>query len=321
MAEGKSDKQKREKLEKKVVGEIIGNYKRLEDSLAKQLSLRTPNHPSTTGTYREEIWLSLFERIVPRKFCLDQGIFIIDSCGHISYEVDIAIFDEQYTPYIFNFGKIKFIPIEAVAVAVQCKSLKVAGVKKWATSIVKLKTSLTSIVRVMNGVVDNSLESSHQKVAAGDSRYKKSQTSTRPVLILCSLLEDGIPDTFANENCPFDILLNVDKDSRLTKIIPCAKDSYFDWYMKLNHYDWSRYEKDEQLLYDAIANKECNAAGNLFMLEVRDPKSDEENVVLSLTFQLNQLLMLLNNPIFFPHQAYVTMFQNNLKNKTENGGK
>ncbi|MNN95966.1 hypothetical protein D3C81_2148620 [compost metagenome] len=30
--------------------------------------------------------------------------------------------------------------------------------------------------------------------------------------------------------------------------------------------------------------------------------------LLSLTFQLNQLLMLINNPLLFPHDAYVRMF-------------
>lgn len=39
----------------------------------------------------------------------------------------------------------------------------------------------------------------------------------------------------------------------------------------------------------------------------------EENVLLSLIFQLNQLLMVLNNPMLFPHRAYADMFNRILK--------
>jgi len=57
-------------------------------------------HGTTLGSSREYIWKSLFERIVPKKFNIDRSVFIIDSYGNISKEVDLAIYDEQYTPYI-----------------------------------------------------------------------------------------------------------------------------------------------------------------------------------------------------------------------------
>lgn len=45
---------------------------------------------------------------------------------------------------------------------------------------------------------------------------------------------------------------------------------------------------------------------NLEQLEV--DSIGRSNVILSLTFQLNQLLMMVNNPISFPHRAYVHLF-------------
>ena len=72
---------------------------------------------------RDRVWKSLFEMIIPKKYCIEQSVFIIDSYGNISREVDLAVYDEMYTPYIFNYGEIKFIPIEAVAVVVQCKKM------------------------------------------------------------------------------------------------------------------------------------------------------------------------------------------------------
>lgn len=50
-----------------------------------------------------------------------------------SREVDLAIFDEQYTQYIFRYENMKYIPIEVVVVMVQYKSkgLKAASLADW----------------------------------------------------------------------------------------------------------------------------------------------------------------------------------------------
>lgn len=96
----------KEKMLKDTIRKIERNYRDLEASLVNQLNLETPNHQYTTGTYREIVWKGLFEMMIPKKYCIEQGIFIIDSYGNMSKEVDLAVFDETYTPYIFNFGKI-----------------------------------------------------------------------------------------------------------------------------------------------------------------------------------------------------------------------
>ena len=111
-----------EKTMDTTIKKIAKNYNQLEQSLVNQLRLELSKHNLTIGTYRERVWQSLFEMIIPKKYCIDQSVFIIDSYGNISREVDLAVYDEVYTPYIFNYGEIKFIPIEAVAVVVQCKS-------------------------------------------------------------------------------------------------------------------------------------------------------------------------------------------------------
>ncbi len=80
-------------------------------------------HGSSIGSAREDIWGQLFDMIIPKKFVIEHSVFlIIDSEGNVSHEVDLAILDETYTPYIFRYGRLKFIPIEAVAVVVECKS-------------------------------------------------------------------------------------------------------------------------------------------------------------------------------------------------------
>ncbi|MFT8348561.1 DUF6602 domain-containing protein [Clostridium saccharoperbutylacetonicum] len=75
-------------------------------------------HGTTIGTQREVICKQLFEMIVPKKFVIEQSVFIIDSKGNVFHEVDLAIIDETYTPYIFRYGEIRFALIEAVSVVV-----------------------------------------------------------------------------------------------------------------------------------------------------------------------------------------------------------
>ena len=207
----------KEKMLKDTIRKIERNYRDLEASLVNQLNLETPNHQYTTCTYREIVWKGLFEMMIPKKYCIEQGIFIIDSYGNMSKEVDLAVFDETYTPYIFNFGKIKFIPIEAVSVVIQCKSkvqresMKI-DLKEWGESIDALKTSLDSVSRTISELVDNN----DIKLALDKVRNGMTQTSTRPIKILCATgISNPIKKSLADE---FDIFLYI-KEKHLIKDI------------------------------------------------------------------------------------------------------
>ncbi|MGN7286560.1 DUF6602 domain-containing protein [Shouchella rhizosphaerae] len=297
---------------------IAENYQRLEKSYSYQLGIQAPNHRGITGGYRENIWLELFEHIIPKKFCISTGVFIMDSYQNVSKEVDIAIYDEQYTPYIFtDKDRIKYIPIEAVAVAVQCKSENINSnddVRKWAKSITKLKTSLNALTRIQTSVLDTNLDKLHSFYISQKEKknipMKQIQTSTRPILILCKLngSETELSDTF-------DIVLSINQKEvnkkgepyRMKKFILHEKEDLVYWYKQLNHFQQERYGEEEGNKLSEIANDQIKKfKRNLYQLRV--VQNDEENITLSLTFQLNQLLMLINNPIFFPHQSYVCMF-------------
>lgn len=283
--------------EEKTIKKIYENYENIEKSLVSQLTLETPNHYLTQGTYRESVWKSLFETIIPKKFCIDQGVFIIDSQGNISAEVDLAIFDEQYTPYIFNYGKIKFIPIEAVAVVIQCKSDSFTedNLKEWVKSITKLTTSCNSFVRIITGIIDNNTS--------------KEKRATRPIKILCTTNSDEnrVNDKISNL---FDVCLSIDKNlnSLRKKILNEKKFTYSDWELELNHFDSSKisYKNDEdKSSIDKNLKKEGKTLSDIKVVD----KNGNENVILSLIFQLNQLLMIINNPMPFPHESYAKLFR------------
>lgn len=305
----------------KLIKMLGDNYRKVESSIVNQILLNVDNHYPTVGSYREHVWMSLFEMIVPKKYCIEQSVFIIDSYGNKSREVDLVIFDELYTPYIFNYGEIKFIPIEAVAAVVQCKSHKVTynNVLEWKNSIRKLFTSLDSVARMATYIADNE----------GPRVGYATQTATRPIMILCAI--EPIK-TISKLEKDFDIILSVDEtNKKLCKYVRDGDNSMEEWNNSLNHalkFTKSEKKKFNQEVLEQIEKRdkikkfksknqrECFLK-ELKVMQTNDQGKEEENVLLSLIFQLNQLLMVLNNPMLFPHHAYAERFTTILKGTKE----
>ncbi|WP_236691372.1 DUF6602 domain-containing protein [Virgibacillus pantothenticus] len=288
-------------MNEKVIVKLAENYCNLERTLIEELNIDAQSDVSSA----EEIWQPVFRRIVPTKFNVDKNVYIIDSHQQVSQKVSLAIYDEQYTPYIFNYGTIKYIPIEAVAAVVLCENEKdkkeeteeqEKGKKdeSWLQSIQKLKTEMNAYVRIQSGVLDTNIDILYNKKS---NHGKQSQTSTRPITILCTTVEGKYEDS------KFDLVLKKD-EHKIEKVIPNENRSLDKWSESLNHYRHDRYENEDKLKVLANISKENKSNRTLESLNV-----GEQNVLLSLMFQLNQLLMLINNPIFFPHESYVKAFK------------
>lgn len=283
--------------QKDVVESIRDNYRQMEIGIVNQLYFHVP-HDGTTGSYRETVWKELFETIIPRKFVIEQSVFIIDSNGKVSNEVDLAIFDETYTPYVFRYGKLKFIPIEAVAVTVECKSqsLNKENLKNWAKSIQQLKTSSKSFARVLSGIASGETEHGSAPM---------SQTATRPLRILCCL-SDGLQNIERKEI--FDVVIRAkQEENRLTIHWNSKQTTLYHWYVALN-------------LVGQEENPSKIDPGGSEQYTLKDfavHHQGEELALMTFNFQLNQVLMLINNPMLFPHRAYAELFDQN--NRTEEG--
>lgn len=288
---------------KMAVGSIIENYLRNEASLVQQLQLQAGIHDPTTGGFRETVWCGMFEQILPKKFAIEQSVFIIDSKGYVSREVDLAIFDEMYTPYIFHFGKLKFLPIEAVAVVIECKSTSPnkTSLKKWVKSIAALRTSQESCVRIVSGI-SCGINRQDQPPAK-----PQSQTQTRPLRILC-YLEDA-SERYGDFTDIFDMVITASSEpDRLSIRYDPGKDSLQQWYLALNHAGGEKNIISGDVIKDILLSEfEVRSEGRVVSL-------------LTLNLQLNQLLMLINNPIWFPHKAYVDMFNHYKDNHKKEEG-
>jgi len=290
----------------KAVADIIKNYQLLERSIVSQLNFAYEKHSATTGNHRESIWKAMFEQMIPEKFSIEQGVFIIDSTEGISREVDLAIFDETYTPYIFKYGELKFIPIEAVAAVIECKSgnLSNPGLKKWADSINALKTGIGAIAR-LNSHVDLGEEVRYDQFKK-DVIKPQTQTSTRPIKILCHMSEKDNKAHYCFDLTirAYDDKMNIYEHKKFQKLA--------DIYKTLNHHQ----TEDRNI---KPFTEEIDISKYVVAKKENDQVQDEV-ALMSLMFKLNQILMLVNNPIFFPHQAYVSRFSKGLMDLEESNG-
>ena len=270
------------KMKVETLKQLVENYKHLEEILVEELNIDAASAESSA----EEIWQPIFKRIVPTKYNVATNVYIIDSSEHISEKVSIAIYDEQYTPYIFNYGMIKYIPIEAVFAVVLCKrGTNDSGVKKWLEEIEhwlkkikKLETEANAYVRIQTTLLDTNRSSA-----------RSTQTATRPITIAC--VNEAVKG--------FDITLSR-SDNKLNKVIACEDKSLSCWHRALNH-------------ATSKADKEQTEQTERTLKALRVYDGTEEQVLMSLMFQLNQLLMLINNPMFFPHASYAKMFRGETK--------
>lgn len=283
----------------KHIEDIMENYLKMEKEIVTELNYEVTTHYGTAGTNREEIWKELFRRIVPKKFNITRSVFIIDSNGNASKEVDIAIYDEQYTPYIFNYGTIKFIPIEAVAAVVQCKSktLTCENLKEWVSSIENLKTSTNSYVRLATNI--------H---IGNDFNPNSTQNETKPIKILCHISKTKNSKRNSCRRELFDIVINAYQNAYQNSKKQ-NKESY-SGNLDIAFKDNNLFEILEK--YNGVQNKEKNEKKEkqftlLKNAEIKNYSIKNYNL-LSFIFQFNQMLMMINNPMFFPHLAYVKMF-------------
>jgi len=130
------------------------------------------------------------------------------------------------------------------------------------------------------------------------------QPATRPIKILCALEKCT---TNKQPRYGFDIAIHAeikkneteksDENYKLNVSFSDKIDNLHKAYKEFNR----KGLKEEGLTKEEDKKKLENKL--LTHLKIRG-----ENSILSLIFQLNQLLMLINNPMLFPHQAYVNMF-------------
>lgn len=87
----------------------------LQNQMVAQLNTNRDHilHPSSKGDSLENVWIEWLRKYLPNRYCVDKAI-IIDSNGDLSHQIDLVIYDQQYTPFVFTQNGIHYIPAEGV---------------------------------------------------------------------------------------------------------------------------------------------------------------------------------------------------------------
>lgn len=77
-------------------------------------------HPGARGDASQEGWLNMLRNHLPKRYQADSA-FVIDSRGDSSDQIDVVIYDRQYSPYIYNEANQRFVPAESVYAVLEVK--------------------------------------------------------------------------------------------------------------------------------------------------------------------------------------------------------
>ena len=79
---------------------------------AVSISLGTMGHPVAKGDSSEAVWLEMLQGYLPQRYQAAKA-FVVDSEGIFSEQIDVVIFDRQYSPFIFVHQSQTIIPAES----------------------------------------------------------------------------------------------------------------------------------------------------------------------------------------------------------------
>lgn len=105
----------------------------LHDDIERRLEIarKTFGHAGTKGNASENVWLQLFQTYLPERYQAANA-HVVDSLGAFSQQIDVVLFDRQYSPFIFRHEGQIIVPAESVYAVFEAKQTVDAGEIKYA---------------------------------------------------------------------------------------------------------------------------------------------------------------------------------------------
>lgn len=94
----------------------------LQEQMIAQLSTNRQfiTHPGSKGDALENAWIEWLRKYLPNRYSVDKAI-VIDHEGNTSQQIDIVIYDNWFTPFIFSQNGFHYIPAEGVYAVFEVK--------------------------------------------------------------------------------------------------------------------------------------------------------------------------------------------------------
>lgn len=97
---------------------LAGLHDDIQQRLAR--SRKVFGHPGTKGTASENVWRELMQSYLPKRYQAETA-HVVDSNGAFSGQIDVVVFDRQYSPFIFNYEQQLIVPAESVYAVFEAK--------------------------------------------------------------------------------------------------------------------------------------------------------------------------------------------------------
>ena len=97
-------------------------FANLNDDIHRRLetSRQSFAHPGTKGDASENVWLGILDEYLPKRYKVDKA-HVVDSQGACSEQIDVVVYDAQYSPPIFCYEGQTIIPAESVYAVFEAK--------------------------------------------------------------------------------------------------------------------------------------------------------------------------------------------------------
>lgn len=94
----------------------------LHDDIQQRLETvrKSFSHPGTKGDGSEQVWRDLLDKYLPKRYQVATA-HVVDSHGTFSEQIDVVVFDRQYSPFIFHYEGQIIVPAESVYAVFEAK--------------------------------------------------------------------------------------------------------------------------------------------------------------------------------------------------------
>jgi hypothetical protein len=118
--------------------------------LASHSAIRdVSQHPTTLGDQSEADWIGVLRGFLPERYVVGP-IFAVDADGGVSEQIDVAVYDRQYSPLWFGAQNgCDFVPVEAVYAVFEVKptinTTYIESARRKVTSVRRLRRTSAPI--------------------------------------------------------------------------------------------------------------------------------------------------------------------------------
>lgn len=109
--------------------QFLGLQKQMIQTLTA--NRETITHAVAKGDATEANWLKMLQEYFPKRYALAKA-FVVDADGNESQQIDIVVFDCQYSPFLFRESGVLRIPAESVYAVIEVKQVLSRSMVKYA---------------------------------------------------------------------------------------------------------------------------------------------------------------------------------------------